>query len=263
MKTAVKQVQKIFKRTEKKYLLTREQYSVIHEVLSKRMEPDMYAEYSICNIYYDTRDFSLIRTSIEKPIYKEKIRLRSYGVPGDYDKVFLEIKKKSQGIVGKRRIILSLQEAEQYLNKGIYPDSLDCQILHEIDFAKDRYQVVPAAYISYDREALSGLEDKNLRITFDQNILCRKEDLHLNSKRYGVPILEENQILMEIKIPGSMPIWLARLLSELKIFPTSFSKYGTYYQQHLLSECFLFLPKSAQRVTNVNNVSRGGVRYNA
>ena len=223
MKTA-NQIQEVFKRTEKKYMLTKVQYEMFKTALTDQMEADVYGKYSIYNIYYDTPDFSLIRTSIEKPVYKEKIRLRSYGIPGKDDKVFLELKKKSRGVVGKRRVKLTLREAENYLDQGIYPNRADCQILHEIDFAIDRYKVVPAAYIAYDREALSGREDKQLRVTFDQNITCRKRDLHLDSDRYGTLLLGENQVLMEIKIPGSMPIWLAGLLSQMDIFPNSFSK---------------------------------------
>lgn len=255
MKTAAIQIQEVFKRTEKKYLLTKRQMETIQAALAERMEADVYGKYSIYNIYFDTSDFRLIRTSIEKPVYKEKIRLRSYCIPSEEDKVFLELKKKSQGVVGKRRVTLTFEEAEKYLLFGVYPERADCQILHEIDFAIDRYQVVPAAYIAYDRVALSGLEDTNLRITFDENITCRKTDLQLGKERYGISLLEDDQVLMEIKIPGAMPVWLAKLLSELEIFPVSYSKYGTYYKRYLLPEQYLIYQKSLQRFVH----AKGGV----
>lgn len=257
MNTAANPIQEVFKRTEKKYLLTRRQMEMLQAALADRMEPDVYEKYSIYNIYFDTPDFSLIRTSIEKPVYKEKIRLRSYCIPYADDSVFLELKKKSKGVVGKRRVTLTLKEAETYLFRRIYPERADCQILHEIDFALGRYQVLPAAYIAYDREALSGLADPQLRITFDENITCRKTDLQLEKGRYGLSLLEENQVLMEVKIPGAMPVWLANLLSELRIFPISYSKYGTYYKQYILPEQYMLYQESLQRLMYV----KGGVCY--
>ncbi len=257
MKITAIPIQEVFKRTEKKYLLTRRQMEVLQAAMADRMEPDVYGKYSIYNIYFDTPDFSLIRTSIEKPVYKEKIRLRSYCAPHADDSVFLELKKKSEGVVGKRRVTLTLKEAERYLLWRIYPERADCQILHEIDFALARYQVVPAAYIAYDREALSGIEDSQLRITFDENITCRKTDLKLEQGRYGISLLEEELILMEIKIPGAMPVWLAELLSEMEIFPVSYSKYGTYYKQYILPEQYLLYQESLQRLIQV----KGGVCY--
>ena len=74
-----------FKRYELKFLLNDEQYNSILPVIHQYMNPDKYCvggkEYGIYNIYYDTDDNYLIRTSLEKPYYKEKIRLRSYYSP--------------------------------------------------------------------------------------------------------------------------------------------------------------------------------------
>lgn len=221
-----------FKRVEKKYLLSREKY----EQLIKRMEPymqmDEYGLHTICNIYYDTDQFDLIRTSIEKPPYKEKLRLRSYGVPDKGGKVFLEIKKKWKGVVYKRRIALTLEEAEDYLTKG-RPLPKDGQIEREIDYFIKFYQPKAKMYIAYDREAYFGKEDSSIRITFDQNIRSREEDLKLEQGDAGKLLLERGCRLMEIKISGAFPMWMANILSELKIYPTSFSKYGNIYKNSL------------------------------
>lgn len=227
--------QEIFKRYEKKYLLTRTQANELQQMWKERMCADEYGRYPICNIYYDTEDFQLIRTSIEKPVYKEKLRLRSYGVPRQEDAVFLELKKKYKGIVYKRRASLKLEEAVRYLNEGEEPRQFG-QILREIDWFCHLYHPVPKVFLSYDRVAYFGLEDPNLRITLDDNIRWRDTILDLSKGNWGSPVLAQDKILMEIKIPGSMPLWLSSALSELCIFPVSFSKYGTCYKQNLAQE---------------------------
>lgn len=251
------QIQEIFERYEKKYLLTCRQMNALLVEIGDRVQADVYGKYSIYNIYFDTPDYRLIRTSIEKPIYKEKIRLRSYCIPAADDTVYLELKKKSRGVVGKRRVLLTRKAAEEYLLMGIYPWQTDCQILHEIDFALDRYKVIPAAYISYERQALSGCEDSRLRITFDSNITCRSTDLQLQKGNYGISLLDNEQVLMEIKIPGTMPVWLSHLLSEMEIFPVSYSKYGMYYKRCLLMEAYKHGYESIHEITNL----KGGVCY--
>ncbi|MBA4701266.1 MAG: polyphosphate polymerase domain-containing protein [Ruminococcus sp.] len=255
--TTETQIQEIFKRYEKKYLLTCRQMEMLLGEIGDRAQADIYGKYSIYNIYFDTPDYRLIRTSIEKPIYKEKIRLRSYCIPAADETVYLELKKKSEGVVGKRRVLLTRREAEEYLLRGVYPWKTDCQVLHEIDFALSRYQVTPAAYISYERQALSGGEDSRLRITFDSHIVCRSTDLQLQKGKYGISLLDKEQVLMEIKIPGAMPVWLSRLLSEMEIFPVSYSKYGMYYKRFLLREAYKPRYESIQGVTNL----KGGVCY--
>lgn len=134
--------QDVFARYEKKYKLTLSQYAALRRWLQDRMEVDSYGLHTICNIYYDTPDFQLIRTSLEKPVYKEKLRLRSYGVPGGDTPVFVELKKKLDGVVYKRRVSLPLREAKRYLAYEGRPD-LDCQILREIDWALARYPLEP------------------------------------------------------------------------------------------------------------------------
>lgn len=223
------QYQDIFKRYEKKYLLTEPQYQALLVILQEQMTPDSHDQYTICNLYYDTPSFQLIRASIEKPVYKEKLRLRSYGVPNAEDTVFLELKKKYDGIVYKRRAKMSLSEADHYLTERKKPEK-NGQILREIDWFLDFYQPEPKTYISYDRMAFFGRENSNLRITFDTNIRWRENSLFLGDGVWGDSLLEKGVYLMEIKMPNAMPVWLSHSLDRLEIFPTSFSKYGNCYK---------------------------------
>lgn len=230
------QNQGVFQRYEKKYLLNRQQLSGLKDCLRTKMTEDQYGLYSICNLYFDTEDYALIRASIEKPVYKEKIRLRSYGIPGRCDTVFLELKKKYQGVVYKRRISLTLQEAERYLRSGELPEHAG-QIFREIDWAMRFYhRPEPKVFIGYDRTAYFGSEDSNLRITFDRDLRWRDSQLDLTKGDWGGLILSPELTLMEIKIPGVMPLWLSNTLSELQIFAASFSKYGACYQQGILKK---------------------------
>ncbi len=224
--------QGVFKRYEKKYLLTREQQEGLMRAFDGRFAPDDYGQHTICNIYFDTEDFALIRTSIEKPVYKEKLRLRSYGIPGDHDTVYLELKKKYKGVVYKRRAALPLLEAQRYLADG-NPSEKQEQILREIGWFMGLYHPVPKACITYDRVAMYGREDSELRVTFDTNIRCRASALDLRKGSWGTPLLPPDTVLMELKLPGVMPVWLSHVLSKNEIFPASYSKYGAYYQNHL------------------------------
>ncbi len=225
-------VQSCFRRYEKKYLLTQEQYTAMKTGMAEYMKPDEHPCYTICNVYYDTEDFDLIRTSLEKPVYKEKLRVRSYGVPTSSDKVFIELKKKYEGVVYKRRVTMETIRADRYL-KGIQMGG-DSQISREIDWFMRFYRPVPKVFIAYDREAYAAKDGGELRITFDTALRARTNDVDLRCGDHGVPLLQDDRILMEIKIPGTAPLWLAKLLSENGIFSTSFSKYGTYYKEFVL-----------------------------
>lgn len=225
--------QEVFRRYEKKYRMSLEQY---HELISRmitRVWPDEYGKHTICNIYFDTPDYRLIRASLEKPVYKEKIRLRSYGIPGDGDQVYLELKKKYGGVVYKRRVEMNFGDARKYLYYGIRPEQPG-QILKEIDYAYQFYHARPKVYLAYERIAFYGKENPDLRITFDMNIRARDYNLELNRGSYGIPLMEKGQFLMEVKITDAMPAWMGSLLSELGIFPVSYSKYGAYYEEYIL-----------------------------
>jgi hypothetical protein len=228
-----------FSRYELKYFLTQEQYAALRPRLEPYLEEDQYGQHTIGNIFFDTEDFSVTRTSIEKPVYKEKLRVRAYGTPDpENGQVFVELKKKYQGVVYKRRVQLTIPEAKAFLLEGKMPESSDPQITREIArFMKLRHPV-PKVYLCYDRVALFGREDPDLRITFDRNLRWRTDHLQLSAGAYGSPILPDDRILMEIKVPGTMPLWLAHTLSELKIYRTSFSKIGRCYTQFILPEKF-------------------------
>ena len=222
--------QNTFKRYELKYLLTKEQKEIIQKAMIPYMKGDEYGRSTICNIYFDTPDSLLIRRSLEKPVYKEKLRVRSYGRAKHESTVFVELKKKYKSVVYKRRISTTEREAMQYLCAGI-PLAKQSQITEEIDYVCELYRnLQPAVFLSYEREAFYGMEDGELRITFDENILWRNEDISLCSQVYGNSILEPGYCLMEIKIAGAMPLWLAQLLAEHHIYQTSFSKYGCAYK---------------------------------
>lgn len=222
--------QTVFNRYEKKYLMPETVYEELRTQLKPYMEEDQYGLHTICNIYYDTPDDLLIRRSIEKPKYKEKLRLRSYGIPGLDSKVFLEIKKKYRKVVNKRRIELTLQEAYDYVEKGIHPN-MEGQIINEIDFFLKRYPLEKSLYLAYDRIALFGKEDSQFRITFDQNIRSRRNFVELENGDWGELLLPKGFYLMESKIMGATPLWFTKLLSDLDIYSTSFSKYGNIYKK--------------------------------
>ena len=227
------QIQTCFERYEKKYMLTTAQQQFLLNEMGPRMERDRYGQYTICNIYYDTDDFRLIRASLEKPIYKEKLRVRSYGVPQEDGKVFVELKKKFDGVVYKRRITTGIQNVEPFLS-GELPSENFGQIGREIGYFQSFYQTVPKVFIGYDRLAFAGIDDPQLRITFDTNLRWRDTDVNLRLGDHGAPIaLPCGDVLMEVKIPGTCPLWLSHLLSDAQAFPTSFSKYGACYRDEL------------------------------
>lgn len=217
----------VFQRTEYKYLLNPEQYEEILPLIEAHLEKDRFSRSTIQSLYYDTESRLLIRRSIEKPKYKEKLRLRSYGLVKPEDLVFLEIKKKYRGIVYKRRIELSEKEAVSYLNRrSPRPDS---QIGKEIDWVLNYYEnLSPSMLIVYDRAAYAE-KGGGLRITFDSHIRFREDHLSLTYGLDGENLFAEEKILMEVKADSAIPLYLVRFLSEKRIFKTSFSKYGTAY----------------------------------
>lgn len=226
-------IKDVFERIEVKYLLDEMQYRELMKRLEGMAAIDSYGKTSILNIYFDTPDFTLIERSLEKPVYKEKLRLRTYGIPQDDSNAFIEIKKKYKGVVYKRRITMAYEDAINYLTKGARPPK-ESQISQEIDYFMEYYKGIrPAMAISYDRIAMAGIEDPDLRITFDTNIRWRTGDLSLKNGNVGKDILLPGQHLMELKIAGAMSMELARILDELNIRQTSFSKYGKGYVEYM------------------------------
>ena len=222
--------QAVFQRKEVKYLLSPAQLQAFLPVILQHMEPDAFPHSTIGNLYYDTPDYRLIRRSLEKPEYKEKLRLRSYGVPGDSSQVFPEIKKKAGGIVCKRRVSMACNQAMDYL-AGFLP-SPEGQIFRELDWMLSSYpSLAPKVFLGYERDSWKGREEPELRLTLDRDIRYRAYDLDLRWGFRGTPILSPGQTLMEIKNPGAAPLWLSHALSENGIFPVSFSKYGECYKE--------------------------------
>ncbi|GHU15150.1 molecular chaperone [Spirochaetia bacterium] len=253
--------QMVFARFETKYILNRAQYEALLPALKGKTMPDKYGAYSINNIYYDTEQYDLIRASIEKPVYKEKLRLRCYGRADADTKVFLELKKKFRKRVYKRRIALPYAEAQGFpfgnswerICGGLASQNdkaaacSDLQVAGEIGQFLRLHPVEPKVYLRYDRLALSGAEDPDLRITFDSGIRFRQDDCRLDGDGtggmdcdYDAPVLEPAKVLMEVKTAFSIPLWLSHLLSEHAIFPVSFSKYGTCYQNFIRNQDLSF-----------------------
>jgi hypothetical protein len=175
---------------------------------------------------------------LQKPVYKEKLRLRAYGVPEEDGKAYLEIKKKFKGCVNKRRTTLGLREAYQFTSTGIIPEPkpyMNNQVIQELAYMIQFYNVEPKLYLAYDRKAFFGKEDKSLRITFDTNIRSRRYDLALEKGDYGERLLEQGKYLMEVKAGASIPLWLSQLLAHHKVYKTSFSKYGTEYKRLIIT----------------------------
>lgn len=240
--------QAIFKRYEIKYTVTAEQKKRILKVMEPYMEPDRFGRSTVRNIYYDTDDYVLARHSIAKPDFKEKLRIRCYERADADSTVFVELKRKFDGVVYKRRIGLPEADAMKWMAGSRDPaimrevDAESPQVASEIEYFKGLYSgLKPVMYMSYEREAyrmrkgasiLDGGE--GFRVTFDSNILCRESDLTLRSEASGDRILEEGMYLMELKCPGAIPMWMTRVLSEEHIYKTSFSKYGTAYIRRLI-----------------------------
>lgn len=226
-----------FQRIEKKYFISPAQMEALLNVMRRHMTADRYGEYAIGNIYCDTDNFRLIRASLEKPAYKEKLRVRSYGVPTETDRVFVELKKKFDGVVYKRRITTEVPQVEPLLCGST---EAKCQIGREIQWFQRQNRTRPRVFIGYDRLAFAGQEDPQLRLTFDTNLRWRDTQLDLCMGDWGAPILQGEDILMELKLPEACPLWLTHALTEVGAFPTSFSKYGTCYKEHILKKEALF-----------------------
>lgn len=220
--------QMTFKRYETKYILTISQKEELLGIMKEHMEADCHGKSDILSLYLDTSNFLLVRRSIEKPQYKEKLRVRSYGIADADTIIYLELKKKFNSIVYKRREGMREKQFEQYLETKV--PCKDTQIMRELDYAVKRYDnLAPSILISYEREAFFGKKDSEFRMTFDENILWRDYDLSLCSSIYGEPAMAPGKVLVEVKTTGAIPLWLVNFFSMHNIRSTSFSKYGTAY----------------------------------
>ncbi len=230
----------VFNRYENKYLMDTKAFYGIYNRLMEDMELDAYNRndmfYSISNLYYDTDHHTLIRDSLSKPKYREKLRIRAYGVPEPDAKVYVELKKKVFGLVNKRRTAMKLEEAYEFVRTGgppAYREGMNKQVVAEIEYFLSRYELRPMTYLAYDRIAMFCKGNRDLRITFDTNIRSRRCDLKLEAGDYGELLMDKGQWLMEVKAEKTVPVWLAKLLSELGMYRTSFSKYGNEYKKSI------------------------------
>ncbi|MGM9857711.1 MAG: polyphosphate polymerase domain-containing protein [Bacilli bacterium] len=228
-----------FKRREKKFLITQEQYEALLPTILEHMNYDKFCiggnRYLIRNIYLDTDTNTLIRISTSKPKFKEKIRIRKYGTWNDgRDEYFLEIKRKINKIVTKRRIKLTYAQLNDFLNNNIKPEkhkALNKQIVNELEYFLSLYKVKNKAFLYYERLAFFDKEDPNFRVSFDTNIRSRRNSFDFDDSSYEKELINDNQLLMEVKINNAFPLWFTKELSRLKIYSGSFSKYGTDFKQ--------------------------------
>ena len=246
--------QTVFKRSEFKYLLTYAQRDIILRAMAPYMTADKYGKTTVRNIYFDTDDYRLIRRSLEKPVYKEKLRIRSYAQATGDATVFAELKKKYEHVVYKRRIALCEKDAMAWLSgKSAAPENT--QISREIDYFMHYYGALrPTVFLSYERDAYYGKEEEDFRVTFDDRILCRQTDIDLCLPAYGTPILPEGHVLMELKCAKGIPLWMTAVLSRERVYKTSFSKYGTAYKT-------LIFPEIHTKTQRVKEISINGCNF--
>lgn len=224
----------VMKRYEMKYILTAEQETFFRKRLEGHMQVDRFGLTSIASLYYDTPDFRLINASIEKPMFKEKIRLRSYGLATDTSPVFLELKRKAYGIVYKRRVQSTIPLVKKFFS-GEGEVCAGGQINRELIYFRNHYEnLAPSCLIIYDRTAFFE-PDGDLRLTIDGNPRYRTEDLDLRVSMEGIPLLPPGGSILEIKVQQATPLWLSAILAEGGIYKNSFSKYGAAYQQQMLN----------------------------
>lgn len=216
-------------RKEQKYFLTNDKYNQLLSIIKNNIKPDKYYKQTIYNIYFDNDNNDLIINSINAPQYKEKVRLRCYEIPNNNTNVYFEIKRKYNGLVNKRRIMLPYYQVNNYLNYKIMPNSN--QVMKEIDYCFKYYKLKAKIIISYDREAYTNINDSSFRLTLDNNL---KFDNNLNLNKTTKESQFEGYI-MEIKTLKSIPNWLNKALIQLQIYPISFSKYGEIYKK--IKEC--------------------------
>lgn len=219
-----------FERYEKKYIVTETQKERFLALVGDKLVPDEFGESTLCNLYFDTPDYRLIRASIERPIFKEKLRLRSYGVPTTDSNVFVELKKKYKGVVYKRRINMTYGEAVDFLCRRKMPEN-KTQVCGEVAYFMGHYRGLrPSVSIFCDRTAFFARDDRDVRVTFDRNVRFRSQMLDLSTGDGGYPILEDRLSVLEVKSLGAIPLWITAALNELEIYPRSYSKYGKAYE---------------------------------
>lgn len=248
----------IFRRKEQKYLITTDQYEALVERIAPYMRPDKFGEngrYTVTSLYFESPDNKIYFETKNKLKYRQKLRLRVYNNADLNSTAFFEVKQKHKKVVNKRRMRLSLSEAYRYLYSAEEElkdfETSNQQVLREVDYFRKLYDLKPEMVVSYDRHALHCIDDPDLRITFDLHLRCRNDDLNLENGPYGNPFIDENLIVLEVKVNDSVPLWLARILQELDCEQRSASKFCT--SMELLNDTTL--PTGAA----IENVIMGGI----
>ncbi len=246
-------MEECFARVETKYLMPLGRLAELESGLRRQgFERMDFGSPMVRSLYWDTPDHALIRASLDRPAYKEKLRLRAYGEPGTADRSYVEIKKKYNGVVFKRRTELPLREAMDGLLSGRLPGEAG-QIGREVLWMLRRWGLRPAAVIACNRDAWFCREDPGLRVTVDRDLSFRDWAFDLNDPSPGLPLLPADRRLVEIKASGAFPLWLVRLLNGSGAERTRFSKYGTAYRRYIHPETgrseglcsTVFLPRGA------------------
>ncbi len=275
-----------FRRVEKKYRLNAQQMVDLSVALAPYIEVDEYGVTRIDSLYLDTPERTLIARSLEKPLYKEKLRVRSYGDIAKASYVFVEMKKKYDGVVYKRRVKMSALAAKAWLRGASYEEAVrsypldvgeedgrvadgsdqpelswtNKQIAREIDAMIARCgKMEPSMLITCNRSAYRARHgmDSAVRVTFDNGISYR--DLHFDgeAKPLFVPLLEPGEMLMEVKCAGSMPLWLVDALSGVRAYPSSFSKYGNAYQDVAARDARIFATGKTEVIPRFTEIAKG------
>ncbi|MBP2623060.1 polyphosphate polymerase domain-containing protein [Streptococcus oricebi] len=227
-----KKLQTNFKRIETKYILDKATLASLKEDLKDYLVDDDYAQSSITNIYFDTDDYQVIQDSLARVNGREKIRMRTYEAqPTDHSQVFLEIKKKEDEVGYKYRLVSNPLSVLNFIEKGIKDESIDDErVVEELARLQDRYlDLKPKMYIAYQRHSLKAKKEHKVRLTVDSQLLYRDYDLDISAGRYGYPLLEEDKVILEVKVAGAYPTWLTQALQKYKLLDQSFSKYGKAY----------------------------------
>ncbi|MHA6253318.1 VTC domain-containing protein [Oceanobacillus sp. CAU 1775] len=224
----------IFRRKEQKYLITLEQYNALIQRIAPYMRPDKFGDegrYTVTSLYFESADNKIYYETKNKLRYRQKLRLRVYNDADLNSTAFFEVKQKHKKVVNKRRMLIPLSEAYRYLHEMDEDltkyETSNQQVLREIDYFRKLYQLEPGMVVSYDRHALHGIKDKELRMTFDFNLRCRNDDLQVENGPYGDLFIDENLVVLEVKVNDSVPLWLTRILQELNCEQRSASKYCT------------------------------------
>ncbi|SFE49436.1 polyphosphate polymerase domain-containing protein [Alteribacillus iranensis] len=232
------QAKEIFQRYELKYLIPFHVYEEIAETLirSNKMRYDKFGDglgrYNIVSLYFDSEDKKIYYETRNKLNFRQKLRLRVYDDATLDSPSFLEVKQKFNKVVNKRRTKLPLRKAYEYLKAEAKNDvsqfePTNVQIMKEAESFRSLYHLQPRVVVSYDRQAFHGIEDSDLRVTFDYNLMARDNNLRIEDGPDGVHFVDPNLVVMEVKVSQSVPLWLSRLLSEFQCPRQSVSKFCT------------------------------------